>query len=85
MMGYGYGHSWILMLVSGLIVIGIITLIIYALMHAANISSRSSSSAPLEMQLVGSSRALAILAERYAKDEISDEEYKQKKIEITKL
>lgn len=82
MMGYGYG--WIFMLVGGLIVIGIIALIIYALVRATNASGRSGSSAPHETQNESASRALAVLAERYARGEITDEEYKQKKVEITR-
>ena len=77
MMGYDFG--WILMLVSGLIIIGIIALIIYALVLAANTSRKSGSSAPHETRSESADRALAILAERYARGEISDEEYKQKK------
>ena len=81
MMGYGYG--WILMFIGGLIVIGIIGVIIYALVRAANPSGKSGSSVLHETQY-DSSSALAVLAERYAKGEISDEEYKQKKSEISK-
>jgi len=84
MMGFGWEYGWILMLVGGLIVIGIIALIIYALVRATSVSGKSISSAPHEMQ-DRNSRALAILAERYARGEINDEEYKQKKIEISKL
>ena len=83
MMGYGWEYGWILILLGGLIVIGIIALIVYALIRATNASGKSSSSAPHDMQ-DGNSRALAILSERYARGEISDEEYKQKKNEITK-
>lgn len=84
MMGYGWDYSWIFMIIGGLVVIGTIGLIVYALVRASNVSGKSSSSAPHEMQNDSSSRALAILAERYATGEISDEEYQQKKIEITK-
>lgn len=84
MMGYGYGYSWILMLVGGLIFIGIIALIFYALIRATHVSGQSGSSVPPETQQEITSRALAVLAERYARGEISDEEYKQKKIEITR-
>lgn len=80
MMGYGIGYGWVLMLVGGLIVIGIIALIIYALVRATNVSGKAGSISQNEPN----SRALAVLAERYARGEISDEEYKQKKIEITK-
>ena len=84
MMGYGWNYSWILMLVGGLIVIGIIALIIYALVRATNVSGKSGSSTPHETQNESTSRALAVLAERYARGEITDDEYKQKKIEITR-
>lgn len=84
MMGYGWDYSWILMLVGGLIVIGIIALIIFALVRAANVSGRSGSSTPHETQNESTSRAMAVLAERFARGEITDEEYRQKKIEITK-
>lgn len=80
----GYGYSWILMLFGGLLVIGIIGLIIYALVRVASTSGKSSSSAPHERQYDTNSRALAVLAERYARGEINDEEYKQKKSEIIK-
>ena len=84
MMGYGWEYGWILMFIGGLIVIGIIALVVYALIRTTNASGKSSSSAPHEMQ-DSNNRALAILAERYAKGEISDEEYRHKKNEITKL
>ncbi len=84
MMGYGWNDSWIFMVIGGLIIIGIIGLIVYALVRASNVSGKSSSSAPSEMQDDSNSRALTVLAERYARGEISDEEYKQKKIEITR-
>ena len=84
MMRYGWDYGWIFMLIGGLILIGIIGLLVYALVKAANGSRRSDSSAPPEMQEDINSRALAILAERYARGELSDEEYKQKKIEITR-
>lgn len=83
-MGYGWAYGWILMLLGSLIIIGIIGVIIYALVRVANVSGKSSSSAPHEMQNDSNSRALAVLAERYARGEISDEEYKQKKMEITR-
>ena len=83
MMGYGWEYGWILMLLGGLIVIGIIALIVYALIRTTNVSGKYNSSATHDFQ-DSNSRALAILAERYAKGEISDEEYKHKKNEITK-
>ncbi|MHB8962352.1 MAG: SHOCT domain-containing protein [Saccharofermentanales bacterium] len=84
MMGFGYGYGWVLMLVGGLIVIGIIALIIYALVRGTTVSGKSGSTTPTETQQENVSRALSVLAERYARGEITDEEYKQKKIEITR-
>lgn len=84
MMGNRWDYGWILILLGGLIVIGIIGVIIYALVRAANVSGKSDSATPREIQNDSNSRALAVLAERYARGEISDEEYKQKKNEITK-
>ena len=80
----GYTNSLILLFVVGLIVIGIIALIIYALVRATHTSASgtSGSFASDETHDDRTSRALAILAERYAKGEISDDEYKQKKSEI---
>ena len=72
------------MLVGVLIVIGIIVVIIYAIVRASNASGKPNSSAPNEIQKESNSRALTVLAERYARGEISDEEYRQKKSEITR-
>ncbi|MDW7658390.1 MAG: SHOCT domain-containing protein [Bacillota bacterium] len=84
MMGYGWDYGWILILLGGLVIIGIIGAIIYVLVRAANVSGKSGSAAPREIRYDSNSRALAVLAERYARGEISDEEYKQKKSEIIK-
>lgn len=80
----GYGYAWILLFVGGLAVIGIIALIVLVLMRAINTPRTAASSASPEVPQGNTSRALAILAERYAKGEIGDEEYRQKKIEITR-
>ena len=84
MMGYGYGNGWVLMLVGGFIVIGIVALIIYTLVRATNVSGKSGSSTQPETHQQNTSRALTILAERCARGEISDEKYRQKKSEITR-
>lgn len=79
MMGYGgygygmmgYGWSWIMMVgVFVIVVLGIIALFRY-LQNSSNSSS----------QTLGNS-ALDILNERYARGELSDEEYLKKKAEI---
>ena len=80
----GYGYSGIFMLFGGLILVGIIVLVVYAIVHATNISGRSGSQIMPEVQRESARRALEILAERYAKGEISDEEYNQKKAELKK-
>lgn len=83
MMGYGWEYGWILLLLGGLVVIGVIALIVYALLRVSKPSGNVGSSAPHEIR-DSNSRALAILAERFARGEISDDEYKQKKSEISR-
>jgi len=81
----GYGSGWISMLFGGVLVIGIIVLIIYAIVRSVNVSGKPRSADPNDMRYESNIRALAILGERYAKGEISDEEFKQKKSEIQRL
>ncbi len=77
MMGYyGYGmmgYGMIMMAVMGIIAV----LVIVALVKYIQRSSRNHTSSNLI-----SNNALSILNERYAKGEISDEEYQKKKTEI---
>lgn len=73
MMGYGWG--WIMMLGILIIVVLIIFALVRYLQHSGNISRNISSNNP-------SNRAIDILNERYARGEISDDEYKRKKAEI---
>ena len=82
MMNYRVG--WIFLFVVGLVIVGIIALIIYALVRVINSAGKSGASALNETPYDNTGRALAVLAERYAKGEISDEEYRHKKAEITK-
>lgn len=90
MMYYNNNGRWIFMVVGGLILLIIIILIIFALIRVFTHSGNSGNSGytgyskPSDSQQDPANRALAILAERYAKGEISDEEYRQKKAEITK-
>lgn len=71
MMGYGWG--WLMMIgVIALTILGIVALVRY-LQH----SSRPN------YQPAGNN-ALNILNERYAKGEITEEEYRSKKAEITR-
>lgn len=69
MMGYGWG--WIMMIgIFIIVVLGIIALFRF-LQQSRPISSTDPSS-----------RAIDILNEKYARGEISDEEYKRKKAEM---
>lgn len=69
MMGYGYGMSWFGMIIP-LLLIGVI---IYAAVRLTQDNSRSNSRKNDE------GNALNILSERFARGEISEEEYIQKK------
>lgn len=71
MMGYGWG--WIMMLaILALVVLGIIALVKYL--------QQSGTAARHDM----GNKALDLLNERYARGEISEEEYKRKKESIKK-
>ncbi len=85
MMGFGYGTGWIYMLIGGLLIVGLIVLIVFLLVRANSVSGKSGATAPPDANQTDTQRALAILAERYARGEISDEEYQHKKSEITRL
>lgn len=80
----GYQDGWILMILAGLILIGIIVLIILMIIRITNGSKKDVHTNTIEANQSSPDRALMILAERYAKGEINDEEYRQKKSEITK-
>lgn len=69
MMGYGYGMSWFGMIIP-LLLIGVI---IYAAVKLTQDNSRTNSRKNDE------GNALNILSERFARGEISEEEYIQKK------
>lgn len=77
MMGYGYGmmgYGWGLFMMTGVVVLtvlGIVALINY-LQPSSKTNGRSNNN------------ALNILNDRYARGEISEEEYNQKKIQIKK-
>lgn len=83
-----YGNGWMIpMMIGGLILVALIILVVYLLMRSyknqnqEGYSGYTRSSGP---DPDPASRALAILAERYAKGEISDEEFRQKKSELLK-
>lgn len=77
MMGYGgygmmgYGWGWIMMLGVLVIVVLAIFVLFRYLQHLNPASRNNASNSPLD-----------ILNERYARGEISDEEYKKKKAEM---
>ena len=87
-----YRYDWMIpMLVGGLILVGLIILVIFLIMrYLKNTNDAGGSGYSGYSRTSGSeqpdpaARALSILAERYAKGEISDEEYRQKKAEILK-
>lgn len=83
MMGFGYGGWW--MWLGGLLIVAVTALVIYALVVIIGRSGRTSAHPSYEEQSVNSGNALAILAERFARGEINDEEYQQKKNALRNL
>lgn len=86
-----YQNDWMIgLMVGGVILLALIILVIYILVRTYKKTDHESSSGysgysrANESEKDSTSRALGILAERYAKGEISDEEYKQMKSEIMK-
>ena len=88
MMGYGHGYGysswWILILLVGVIVVAIIITLIFLLVRASRSTGKSAYPTPYDMKANSTGPALAILAERYARGEITSEEYNQMKTELTK-
>jgi len=83
MMGFGYGGWW--MWLGGLLILAVTALVIYALVVIIGRSGRSPVRPSYEEQSVNSGNALGILAERFARGEINDEEYQQKKNALRNL
>ena len=77
MMRFGYGAWWVWL--GGLLIIGVTALAIHALVVMIGRSGKNPSHPSYDEQLNNSGNALGILAERYARGEINDEEYQQKK------
>jgi putative membrane protein len=85
MMGYGWsGMGWIGALLMGLAVLVVITLVVFLVVRLSRGPARSGMNSQAAGQPDSSANALGILAERYAKGEINDEEYTRKKAEIRK-
>jgi putative membrane protein len=82
MMGWGWG--WHGMGLGWLVPLGLICLVVYILVHGITGHRRPCCSDKHEDHGTDTSKALEILAERFAKGEINDEEYKQKKAELKK-
>jgi putative membrane protein len=82
MMGWGWG--WHGMGLVWLVPVGFLLLVAFIIAHAINGRRRPCCSDKYEDRRDETNKALEILAERYAKGEISDEEYKQKKTELRK-
>ena len=80
MMGFGMGFMWF----GGFIFLLVIGLVIYLIVRLAGGSMKHENYYPHETQQEYSIRSLEILAERYARGEIGDEEYRQKKSDLTK-
>jgi putative membrane protein len=83
MMRFGFGGWW--MWLGGLVIVAVTALIIYALVVIIGRSGRSPSRPLYEDQRDNSGNALGILAERFARGEINDEEYQQKKNALRNL
>jgi len=77
-----------LMIFRGLVGIGILVLVIILIVRLVQVSKRehfhSGKGTYSPFTPLSNAKALEILAERYAKGEINDDEYKQKKEALTK-
>ena len=76
MMGYGFGYGGIFMM---LIPIVLVAIIVYAILKLTGHSNRNG-----HYNNISSNGALDILNERFARGEITEEEYNQKKNMILK-
>ena len=83
MMGFGYGGWW--MWLGGLLVAAVTALAIYALIVIIGRSARNPARFSYDEQRNNSENALEILAGRFARGEINDEEYRQKKVALKSL
>ena len=82
-MRFGYGGWWTWL--GGFAIIAIIALVIYALVVAISRTGKTYARPSYEEHWNDSGSAMGILAERYARGEINDEEYQQKKKALRNL
>ena len=82
-MRFGYGGWWTWL--GGLAIIAFIALVIYALVVVISRAGRTHAHSSYEEQWNDFGSAMGILAERYARGEINDEEYQQKKKALRNL
>ena len=73
------------MWLGGLLIIAVTALVIYALVAIIGRSGRSPTHTSYEDQRNNSGNAMEILAERFARGEINDEEFQQKKNALKNL
>jgi len=83
MMRFGYGGWW--MWLGGFLLVAVTALVIYTLIVMISRSGRTNVHHSYEEQRNNAGNALAILSERYARGEINDEEYQQKKNALKNL
>jgi putative membrane protein len=76
MMGYGVGYGGMFMMLIPIVLVSIIVYAIYKLIGHSNNNGHYNN--------IGSNSALNILNERFARGEITEEEYNQKKNMILK-
>jgi putative membrane protein len=76
MMGYGVGYGGMFMMLIPIVLVSIIVYAVYKLIGHSNNNGHYNN--------IGSNSALNILNERFARGEITEEEYKQKKNMILK-
>jgi putative membrane protein len=79
MMGFGF----IGMLLGGLLLAGLLALLVVGLVMAARGATRGpSQETQASREEYAKAKVMALLAERYARGEIDDEEYRKKKCEL---